>query len=219
MTVPTIYSVKSTSERLAPSTSYDSRANAAPGPLASPSAASISRKALLDVLGVAPWQSSNQTFGHRWRGEDSLTWGDPDMWIRVQWALNRIENPGLQALLNWDKSFQSILADARLPRLREIYAFRNPDQVRSFLVTHPDLVEVLFEARSYLEALFGSDLEVILEVVTDPDAEGLKQLFAYIHTSLPIDDALERLDRLDEEWFLDQLDRVDGLCNFNLEIR
>jgi len=47
--------------------------------------------------------------------------------------------------------------------------------------------------------------------------EGAKELFAYIRTSLPVDEALSRLDKFDEEWFLDQLDRAGGRFNFNLE--
>jgi hypothetical protein len=58
---------------------------------------------------------------------------------------------------------------------------------------------------------------VTLEVVSDPEVEGVEELFAYILTSLPVNEALARLHRLDEEWFLDQLDRVGGRFNFNLE--
>jgi hypothetical protein len=64
---------------------------------------------------------------------------------------------------------------------------------------------------------FGSGIPVVLEVVSDPEVEGWDQLFAYILTSLPVREALAQLNKLDKEWFLDQLDRVDGLFNFNLE--
>jgi len=85
------------------------------------------------------------------------------------------------------------------------------------LHTYPQLVEVLLEARLYLQKYFGPAPQVTLEVVSDPEVEGVEELFAYILTSLPVDEALARLDRLDEEWFLDQLDRVGGRFNFNLE--
>jgi hypothetical protein len=109
------------------------------------------------------------------------------------------------------------ISSQRLRRLEEIYSLRNAVAVKRFLLACPQLVEVLLEARVHLQRYFGPDLQVALEVVSDPETEGLKELFAYIHTSLPVDEALARLDKLDEEWFLDQLDRVDGQFNFNLE--
>ena len=105
----------------------------------------------------------------------------------------------------------------RLYHLEGIYSLRHAAAVRRFLHACPQLVEVLLEARVYLQKYFGPDPQVTLEVVSDPEVEGVEELFAYILTSLPVDEALARLDKLDEEWFLDQLDRVSGRFNFNLE--
>jgi len=104
-----------------------------------------------------------------------------------------------------------------LDQLEDIYSPQKSADVRNFLYAHPKLVEVLLEAGVYLEQYFGPDPHVTLQVVRDPGVEGMAELFAYILTSLPVDEALARLDRLDEEWFLDQLERVDGQFNFNLE--
>ncbi|MSP12380.1 MAG: hypothetical protein EXR62_05415 [Chloroflexi bacterium] len=104
-----------------------------------------------------------------------------------------------------------------LPEIQEIYAMRDSSSVQSFLESHPQLVGLLLEAYPHLLESFGPQPEVILEVVRNPEAEEPDQLFAYIRTSLPISDALARLDTFDETWFLDQLDRVDDLFNFNLE--
>jgi hypothetical protein len=109
------------------------------------------------------------------------------------------------------------IPNQRLRRLEEIYSLRDAAAVKRFLHARPQLVEVLLEARVHLQRYFGPDPQVALEVVSDPETEDLKELFAYIHTSLPVDEALARLDKLDEDWFLAQLDRVDGQFNFNLE--
>lgn len=101
--------------------------------------------------------------------------------------------------------------------LERIYSLRSAAAVRRFLHSYPELLEVLLEAHIHLRRCFGSDLRVTLEVVSDPEVEGLEELFAYIHTRLPVAEALARLDRLDDEWFLDQLDRVGGRFNFNLD--
>ncbi len=111
----------------------------------------------------------------------------------------------------------AIIESQRLHRLEEIYSLRDPATVWHFLRTYPQLIEVLLEAPVHLQKYFGPDPQVTLEVVSDPEVEGMDELFAYILTSLPVDEALARLDRLDEEWFLDQLDRIDGQFNFNLE--
>jgi hypothetical protein len=105
----------------------------------------------------------------------------------------------------------------RLHQLEEAYSLRNAAAVRRFLHACPQLVEVLLEAHVYLQKYFGPDPQVTLRVVSDPEAESTDELFAYIRTSLPVDEALARLDKLDEDWFLDQLDRVNGQLNFNLE--
>ena len=110
-----------------------------------------------------------------------------------------------------------VIEGQRLHRLEEIYSLRDAATVRRFLHACPQLVEVLLEARVHLQKYFGPDPQVTLEVISDPEAEGVDELFAYILTSLPVDEALARLDRLDEEWFLDQFDRIDGQFNFNLE--
>ena len=101
-------------------------------------------------------------------------------------------------------------------QLEKVYSFRNTEAVRRFLHIHPHLVETILEAYPYLVKHFGPNPQVMLEVVRDPEAERPEQLFAYILTSLDADEALDRLDRLDEEWFLDQSERVGDLFNFNL---
>jgi len=105
----------------------------------------------------------------------------------------------------------------RLHQLEGIYSLRNAAAVRRFLRAYPQLVEVLLAARVSLQKYFGPDPQVTLEVVSDPEVEGVEELFAYIRTSLPVDEALAQLNRLDEEWFLGQLDRVGERFNFNLE--
>ena len=116
-----------------------------------------------------------------------------------------------------DVSLLNIIESRHLHQIEEMYSLRNVAAVRGFLRAYPQLVEVLLEAHIYLQKYFGPDPQVTLAVVSDPEVEGMDELFAYILTPLPVDEALARLDRLDEEWFLDQLDRVGGQFNFNLE--
>jgi hypothetical protein len=119
-------------------------------------------------------------------------------------------------LVEYNTLQQFIIETSRLRQLGEFYFFRNVVAVRHFLCAHPQLTRVLLEARAYLQKHFP-DPQVVLEVVRDPEAEGWNQLFAYILTRLPVNEAQAQLDKLDEEWFLHQPEQVDNLFNFNLE--
>ena len=107
--------------------------------------------------------------------------------------------------------------ESEIRRLQTFYEFRNSPEIRRFLRTYPDLIALLDEARVYLEDVFGPSPRVALQVVLDPEVDSLKQLVAYIVTSLPVDEALGRLEQFDDEWFLSQLDLTGGCLIFNLE--
>ncbi len=97
--------------------------------------------------------------------------------------------------------------------LEQLYTFRKPQQVSSFLQAHSFLVPLLFEAYIQIEQHFRSNPQVFLQVVTDPEAADDRELFIFIGTNLPPDEALDRLDRLDEEWWFDAMDSSKGgLC-------
>lgn len=107
--------------------------------------------------------------------------------------------------------------DARFRKIQDLYTFRNEAAIRKFLSKNAALMNVLIEAYPHVVRYFGDQSRIVLERVKDPEIQDADQLVAYVMTSLSVDEALERLNRLDEEWFLEQFDRVDGLLNFNLE--
>ena len=83
---------------------------------------------------------------------------------------------------------------------------------------NPQLVDVLFEARTKFDAYFSADTRSSLEVFIDPeDDHSAPRLFALILTALPSDEASARLDRLDEDWWLDQPYEVKRLMNIDVE--
>lgn len=172
-------------------------------------------KLILEALGPSVWQSSRQTFGYRWKGEDTLDWGNSEDWIRIKLARESIKSHRLQIEPGLYLSWQFLAETSRLRQLEEFYSFHNTATVRCFLHNHPQLIQVLLKARFHLRKHFGP-AQIILKVVSDPEVEW-EQLFAYICTGLPVNEAQARLDKLDEEWFLDQIDQVDDLFNFNLE--
>jgi hypothetical protein len=172
---------------------------------------------VLDALAASVWETSWQTSSYRQKGEDTLSWGDSDNWIQIKWIRCLVESPPEHSsCLRQYGALQRVVTGTRLYKLEEVYSLSDAQLVRPFLLSHPQLIGVLLKARPHLSKYFGPDLQVVLKVVRDPEAEDSEQLFAYIYTSLPTGEAVARLDRLDEEWFLDQLDQTRGLFNFNL---
>lgn len=97
------------------------------------------------------------------------------------------------------------------------YSVRDPGRIEDFVHQRPLITKVLADAIDELPKYFGPQPDVVLERVIDPEFEEDDQLFAYIRTSLSADDALKRLERLDEDWFLAKIGQLDGAFNFNLQ--
>src|SRR5262249_11405891 len=99
-----------------------------------------------------------------------------------------------------------------------LYVFRNANDVTSFLEENPFLIPLLQEARIQIKRYFP-DSDVVLEVVTDPEIMGEKELVASIVVGQNVEEACDTLDRFDEEWWLDASDRAEGQLHVGLEFR
>lgn len=121
----------------------------------------------------------------------------------------------LEKELIWRESGASIVRfwDREVQMLEELYVFRKRMEVLRFLDVHPFLVLLLLEAYTKIGKHFGPYPQVFLEVVSDPEATDDRKLFAFIGTRLSPDEALDSLERFDEEWWLGTLDEAQGeLC-------
>jgi hypothetical protein len=178
--------------------------------------------ALVDLLGATVWKESDQqTFGYRWKGQDTLTYGDPTIWIRNRLVQDYILDRQILDVADFARQIDQVFSSLNrlaIAFLTRSFVFRNETEITDFLMTHPDLISVLIDARTALEKYFGEGTEIALEVTLDPEIPGFKQLFGYIQTgNLTPEEAMERLNALDEGWFLKQAEFVGGLFNFNLE--
>ena len=103
-----------------------------------------------------------------------------------------------------------------IQHLRVSFSFASGD-VSVFLRRNSDVAWLLLGAARALESAFGPSIDVRLSVVLDPDVEhGAPRLFGYIRTSLPLEDALERLNLFDVDWLISHLDIIDGRLGFDL---
>jgi len=88
-----------------------------------------------------------------------------------------------------------------------------------FLSHHPCLVALLQEARGQIETCFDSYRQMILEVVTDPEAVDDRELVLFIQTDLPPAEALDSLHRLDKHWWLEASRASRGNLCIHVEYR
>ncbi len=89
------------------------------------------------------------------------------------------------------------------------YALTDEKRVTEFLRQFPALVPLLAEATEAVGEHFP-DMPLALEVVADPDVSDAVHLALAVGTSLPVPEAFDRLQRFDEEWWLDHLPRAEG---------
>ena len=113
--------------------------------------------------------------------------------------------------------YRGIALDERMASLADLYRFNDREAVTGFIYRHDFLVELLIEARKHIRTHFGPDTPAALEVLHDPEDEhGEPELLALIETTLPPEEALMRLDRLDETWWLDALPRSQFILTITL---
>lgn len=111
------------------------------------------------------------------------------------------------------------IATSAAPRIVDdltgIYAFKEPEDVASFLDAHPFLVPLLIEVRPVIERYFPGT-PVVLELDYEPDAEDeaeaaeLTVLFATVQSSLIPGESRRRLKRFDHDWWLANRHRGEG---------
>lgn len=110
-----------------------------------------------------------------------------------------------------DVSTTSSLSPEEQP-LEQLYNFRKPAEVSRFLEVNPFLIPLLREAYTHIRKYFPSS-KLILEAVADPEAIDEEQLVVFIAANHDPDEASEALNRLDEDWWLDAMERAqDKLC-------
>ena len=102
---------------------------------------------------------------------------------------------------------QSILKHPRavLRELGRDYQISDEEEVLSFLERHPAVAPLLFEIRSNIRRFFDED-PVRLDMSHDPEwPEDEPELVVNIQTALEPMEALARLHKFDDEWWIKRL--------------
>src|SRR5690349_6955044 len=95
---------------------------------------------------------------------------------------------------------QSALA-AHIDEVEHLYQIPEKEQARSFLAAHPELVDILIEARPHIERQFGRDAVVELRFSRHFEGDYERDLLAMVQTPLEADTALDLWDRFSDEWW------------------
>ncbi len=90
-----------------------------------------------------------------------------------------------------------------LRKLEQRYIFRNRSEVMDFAVNNSFLLQPLHEAWDQIRNYFGESVQAVLEVVADPEFFEDQELVIFIRTDLSPDEAFEKMEQMDDEWWLD----------------
>lgn len=118
-----------------------------------------------------------------------------------------------------DRDYEEVpaksLGKSDLKRLLRRFSVRDQAAVQRFLVEHAFLAPLLTAAPDRISEHFSLP-SLALEVLADPEGAG-EELVLSILTDLEPEAALQRLDALDEAWWLDALAQAQGKLNIGLE--
>jgi len=96
-----------------------------------------------------------------------------------------------------------------------IYIFKNSEEIKPFLISNSDLIQILLDAHEHIYRVFGWS-PIYLELHHDPEEEW-DELFIVIKTNYSSEKAIELENKLFEEWFIEIPCKVSGRLNFTEE--
>jgi len=103
-----------------------------------------------------------------------------------------------------------------IKRLESLYIFKNPEEIKRFLLAHDYLIDYLFEAYEQIKKIFGENIEVHLEYEIDQE-EQWDELFIVIKSHYPPEKAIELERMLFDEWFVHIMDKFNNKLSFTEE--
>ena len=123
----------------------------------------------------------------------------------------------VQGVRTWLIPGASTMCSPDLQLVRENYILKDYSGVSEFLETYPFLVPLLTEVFIKIQHYFEPYPQVFLDVIKDPEFPGDVRLAVFIRTNLSPEDALSKLDRLDQDWWLEAMSEAHGKLYIHLE--
>lgn len=107
--------------------------------------------------------------------------------------------------------------DERISSTIKNYNVSNIDDVKKFVEKHTFLIALLAEIPERVSNFFGSVKGLDLRLISDKEFKDSSELSIRILTNLKAKDAMDILDKFDEEWWLDNISRAKNRINVSLE--
>lgn len=108
----------------------------------------------------------------------------------------------------------------KIKNLLKLFAIQEHeyDKIFNFIAKHNFLDRIVRESFEQIKKIFGENAkEVSLQIYEDTD-EDLRILFAVVKTSLPVHRSLDFMDKLEDEWLLDNVTGETALI-FSITVR
>lgn len=133
--------------------------------------------------------------------------------------MNRIETVDLSDSWKLYRRFTDVLLlfgelSPREEAVLEAYGIKSDrGELKEIFEQEPGILDVLAELPEEVMKYFPPDTSLELEVFRDPEDPSLPEISVWIVTSLPVGEALRRLEEFEEGWWLDRIERTGGrLC-------
>lgn len=105
-----------------------------------------------------------------------------------------------------------------LDYLKAQYNFRDSKEVIEFIEANPQLEVLLVEAIQPIKTVFTHST-LNLKVFHDPEASSGNHLVLGITTKMKAKEALTQLDKIDEGWWQENIERAKGMLSIELEYK
>lgn len=112
---------------------------------------------------------------------------------------------------------RSEFLQSEINSLSEIYKFINKEKIKDFILKNSYLLPLLKEFPTQIKRYFGENIKLALKISTEPDFSNSDELWILILTELSAKEAFPLLENLDENWWLDNLERANCKLNIRLE--
>lgn len=110
-----------------------------------------------------------------------------------------------------------ILPYEKINTIKQYYELINIEQIINFINKYRFSIDFLIDAAEQFRNEFGNETKITLRYLSDPSLFNDEGLVACIYTSLSVKQALDKVDKLDEIWFLQNRHISQGRFIFDVE--
>lgn len=127
--------------------------------------------------------------------------------------------PQIVLPLTREKSSQGFLEGVQnfVVQYLDEYEVRDVERVTDFLFRNSFLIDILLEIPAQVRRVFGEDQKLILSFWLDPEDPTWHHVQVLISTKCEAEKSFDLMDKFDEEWWLDNCQRVESKLSISKE--